>query len=64
MDSVNKYIASAINDTDRVNRINKFYSDELWRYNSSEPYILLKKALALAIKNNYQRSAKMLWQHD
>jgi serine phosphatase RsbU (regulator of sigma subunit) len=63
MDSLNRYINAAINDTDRVLRINKVYFTELWRYNSAEPYTMLKKALALAIKENYLRGQMITYKN-
>jgi serine phosphatase RsbU (regulator of sigma subunit) len=63
MDSLNRYINAAINDTDRVLRINRIYFDELWRYNSAEPYTMLKQALSLSIKENYLRGKMITYKN-
>ena len=47
------FVNVAVNDTDRCSRIIKIYNDELWRYNSAEPFKLLKEALKLAKKQNF-----------
>jgi serine phosphatase RsbU (regulator of sigma subunit) len=63
MDSLNAYVNAALNDTDRVRRINTVYFNELWKYNSAEPYKMLKEALALSKKNNFTRGELMTYKN-